>query len=78
MDTPPTEALDARGRRCSMLSMTVAQRITPLAEGTVLEVLTDDPAAPTEMPAWCRRTGHALLELETTGDTHRVLIRRGA
>lgn len=75
--TMATETLDARGRRCSMLSMTVAQRIAPLTAGTVLEVVTDDPAAPTEMPAWCRRTGHELVSLETSGDTHRLLLRRG-
>lgn len=71
------ESLDARGRRCSMLSMTVAERMSPLPVGTVLDVVTDDPAAPTEMPAWCRRMGHELVSLDTVGDEHRVRIRRG-
>lgn len=79
MDTnSQNESLDARGRRCSMLSVTVAERMSPLAPGTVLDVVTDDPAAPTEMPAWCRRMGHELLSLESIGDQHRMRIRRGA
>lgn len=75
--TPPNESLDARGRRCSMLSMMVAEKIGPLAPGAVLDVLTDDPGAPTEMPAWCRRSGHELLGLEPVGEEFRVRIRRG-
>ena len=73
----PTETLDARGRRCSMLSMMVAERMAGLSEGAVLEVITDDPGAPTEMPAWCRRCGHELLSLETLGEDQRLRIRRG-
>jgi tRNA 2-thiouridine synthesizing protein A len=71
------ESLDARGRRCSMLSMSVSQRMSPLPPGAELEVLTDDPAAPTEMPAWCKKMGHELLSFETNGDEHRMRIRRG-
>lgn len=70
------ETLDARGRRCSMLSMLVAGKIGALPPGAVLEVLTDDPAAPTEMPAWCRRTGHDLLSLEPLGEQFQLRIRR--
>lgn len=73
----PHESLDARGRRCSMLSMTVAERVKPLPPGAMLDVITDDPAAPTEMPAWCRRMGHELVSFETVGDEHRLRIRRG-
>lgn len=77
-ETAEIENLDARGRRCSMLSMMVAEKIEPLAPGTVLDVQTDDPGAPHEMPAWCKRTGHELLSLESEGEEYRVRIRRGA
>ncbi|HKY90972.1 MAG TPA: sulfurtransferase TusA family protein [Nevskiaceae bacterium] len=76
--TTPAEALDARGRRCSMLSMAVAQKMAAMASGAVLEVTTDDPGAPTEMAAWCRRTGNELLSHEAVGDDQRLRIRRGA
>lgn len=71
------ERLDARGSRCSMLSMTVSQRVTPMSPGAVIDVVTDDPATPTEMPAWCKKMGHELLSLETNGDEHHLRIRRG-
>lgn len=75
-ETSANESLDARGRRCSLLSMMVAEKISPLPPGTVLDVVTDDPGAPTEMPAWCRRMGHELLSLESIGTEFRVRIRR--
>lgn len=84
MPTPstsrPTEAaatLDARGRRCVLLSLAVAEAIEPLPASAVLEVLSDDPAAPSEIPAWCRRTGHELLTLEPEPESgYRLLLRR--
>ena len=72
-----TDTLDARGRRCSLLSMMIAERIAAVAPGNVLEVLTDDPGATTEVPSWCRRTGHELLALEPSGEGEkRIRIRR--
>jgi tRNA 2-thiouridine synthesizing protein A len=73
-----SENLDTRGRRCAMLSMMVAEKIEPMAPGNVLEVLTDDPGAPHEMPSWCQRTGHELVSLVQDGGDYRVRIRRGA
>lgn len=71
------ERLDARGRRCSLLSLMIAERIDEVAPGSVLEVLTDDPGATTEVPSWCRRTGHDLLALEAAGEgENRIRIRR--
>jgi len=71
------ESLDARGRRCSLLSMMIAERIADVAPGTVLEVLTDDPGASTEVPSWCRKTGHGLLAVESAGEGEtRIRIRK--
>lgn len=69
--------LDARGRRCALLSFAIAGTIGNVDSGEVLQVLSDDPAAPTEIPAWCRKVGHELLALEQRPDGHRALIRRG-
>lgn len=73
------EMLDARGRRCSLLSMMIAEKMSGVARGDVLEVLTDDPGAATEVPSWCRSTGNELLGLEPAGGgEHRIRIRRAA
>ena len=43
-----------------------------LPAGAVLTVTATDPAAPEDLPAWCRLTGHALL----TADHPTYRIRR--
>jgi tRNA 2-thiouridine synthesizing protein A len=73
------EMLDTRGRRCSLLSMMIAERIAAVEPGCVLEVLTDDPGATTEVPSWCRKTGHDLLAVEAAGEGEtRMRIRKHA
>jgi tRNA 2-thiouridine synthesizing protein A len=73
------EMLDTRGKRCSLLSMMIAERIADVAPGSILEVLTDDPGATTEVPSWCRRTGHELLGVEGAGEGEkRIRIRKHA
>jgi tRNA 2-thiouridine synthesizing protein A len=42
--------------------------------GDTLEVITDDAGAPTDLPAWCRMTGHTLV----SADPPVYVIRRGA
>ena len=37
------------------------ERVDP---GYVVRIVTDDPGAPRELPAWCRMTGHRLLEAD--------------
>jgi tRNA 2-thiouridine synthesizing protein A len=72
-----SETLDARGRRCSLLSLMIAEHIADVTPGSMLEVLTDDPGAATEIPSWCRRTGHELLAVEVAGDgAKRMRIRK--
>jgi tRNA 2-thiouridine synthesizing protein A len=37
------------------------ERVEP---GSLVRIVTDDPGAPRELPAWCRSTGHRLLEAD--------------
>jgi tRNA 2-thiouridine synthesizing protein A len=58
--TPP-EVLDCRGQRCPLPVISLARRLAELPVGAVLRVLADDPAAATDIPAWCRLRGQELL-----------------
>jgi TusA-related sulfurtransferase len=42
-----------------VLELARAARVHPT--GTVVTLLSDDPAAATDVPAWCRMLGHDLL-----------------
>jgi tRNA 2-thiouridine synthesizing protein A len=45
--------LDALGKKCPIPIIMLADRIREIAIGQTIEVLADDPAAKTDLPAWC-------------------------
>jgi tRNA 2-thiouridine synthesizing protein A len=60
---PPEEALvviDALGRKCPIPIIMLAERIGAVPIGSVIAVLADDPAAYTDIPAWCLMKSHSL------------------
>lgn len=60
---PATDAeWDAGGMGCGDLVLELRLRLGRLAPGRVLRVTASDPGAPEDIPAWCRLTGHALVE----------------
>jgi tRNA 2-thiouridine synthesizing protein A len=67
------ELLDCRGQRCPLPVIALARRLPELPVGTVLRVLADDPAAATDIPAWCRLRGQEYLGPADDGyDVRRV------
>ena len=60
---PAPEALiviDALGRKCPIPIIMLAEQIGAVPIGSVIAVLADDPAAYTDIPAWCAMKSHAL------------------
>ena len=53
--------LDCLGRPCPVPVVELARAARGLADGTVVQVLSDDPAARVDVPAFCRMRGHAYL-----------------
>ena len=49
----PTLTLDALGKKCPIPIIMLADRIREVPVGQLIEVLADDPAAKTDLPAWC-------------------------
>lgn len=70
--TPPAEWWDAGDLGCGELVMQLRMRLKEMAAGSVIRVTATDPAAPEDIPAWCRLTGHTLL----TADHPTYTIRR--
>jgi tRNA 2-thiouridine synthesizing protein A len=59
--TEPAAILDCRGQRCPLPVIALARRLPDLPAGAVLRVLADDPAAATDIPAWCRMRGQEFV-----------------
>ena len=49
---------------CPVPIIRLARAASTRASGSVIELLTDDPAAEYDVPAWCRLRGHELLTSE--------------
>lgn len=46
--------LDCRGLRCPLPVIELAKAWPGVAVGETVELLSDDPAAASDVPAWCR------------------------
>ncbi len=53
--------LDERGRRCPLPIIALNRAAMEHPAGTVIALLSDDPAATFDVPAWCRLKNATLL-----------------
>ncbi|MFH2007033.1 MAG: sulfurtransferase TusA family protein [bacterium] len=49
---------------CGELTMELKLQLERVAPGAQVRIVTADPGAPRDLPAWCRMTGHRLLEAD--------------
>ena len=74
----PRHRLDVKGLFCPLPILFAAKEMRKLLPGDHLEVLGDDPGIREDMPVWCERAGHRLLELENQdGGVIRSLVEKG-
>lgn len=53
--------LDCLGQRCPLPVIALARALPKVEIGDSVRVLTDDPAAAVDIPAWCRMRGQEFL-----------------
>lgn len=68
--------IDARGLVCPMPTIRLGQAIRKVEVGQLVGVLTDDPGSKENMAAWCKNTGHELVERSADEATARYTVRR--
>jgi tRNA 2-thiouridine synthesizing protein A len=64
--------LDCRGQACPVPVIELAKALPTVEVGDVVEVLSDDPAARHDIPAWCRMRGQEYV----SGEDQRYVVRR--
>ncbi len=69
--------LDCTGLLCPMPVVKVAQALSQMAAGEVLEVLADDQGVKADFPALCKGAGNEWLGFSQEGRVVRSLIRKG-
>lgn len=73
----PAQTVNALGLQCPLPVFHARDALHDLTAGEVLEVLADDPQAPSDFETWCPKHGHILLAIELKGQTFRILIAKG-
>ena len=73
---PPALTLDALGKKCPIPIIMLADRIREVPIGQTIEVLADDPAARTDMPAWCTLKSQEFVRASDLPVGWSFLIRR--
>lgn len=66
--------LDAKGLNCPLPILRAKAAIKDVPAGGTLEVLATDPGAVKDFDAFCRATGHKLLESGEDDGVYRFLI----
>ena len=68
--------IDALGRKCPIPIIMLAERIREVAIGETIAVLADDPAAKSDLPAWCQLKSQEFVGLRELGSGWSFLVRR--
>ena len=61
MEAPVGLLVDGEDRGCGELLLELHRRIRGLDEGTRVRLLTTDPGAALDLPAWCHLTGNHFI-----------------
>jgi tRNA 2-thiouridine synthesizing protein A len=72
------QTLDAKGLNCPLPILKAKKALATLPAGGTLEVLATDPGAVKDFAAFCRTTGHELVEQSQDGNVYRFVLRRKA
>ena len=75
-DMKADAVLDCVGLYCPMPIIQTADKIGEMGVGEVLEVVADDKGIVSDMPAWCKSTGHEFLGIEQRDGDYHVFLRK--
>ncbi|GGE48505.1 sulfurtransferase TusA family protein [Actibacterium pelagium] len=72
------DEIDAIGLLCPLPVLKARKRLKAMAPGTILRVVTTDPAALIDIPHFCAESGNELLGSEEDGENTIFLVRKTA
>lgn len=72
------KTLDTKGLNCPLPILKAKKAITEVPKGGTLEVLATDPGSVADFQAFCKSTGHTLVESTHEGSVYRFLIKHTA
>ena len=70
------QILDAKGLNCPLPILKASKALKDLSAGGTLEVLATDSGSVADFHAFCRTTGHELLEHAQHGNVYRFVLKK--
>jgi tRNA 2-thiouridine synthesizing protein A len=70
------DTLDLRGLKCPLPALFAKRALSRAAPGAVIEVITDDPMAPIDVPHMCHQEGYEVVETAVEQSVVRIRVRR--
>ena len=72
----PSRHLNLVGLKCPSPIVELNRAIKSMVAGEALTATADDPAFQLDVQAWCKRTGHLLVQLEQNSGKLTALIKK--
>ena len=72
----PDRQIDCIGLFCPMPIVKTREAIHDMTLGSLLAMLSDDPASDADMRSWSQITGHELVDISREGGVYRFLVRK--
>ena len=68
--------VDTRGLFCPMPVIKTSDALKNLDPGSIVEVVSDDPAIEFDLPAWCQSNGHTIRRSEKQSGVYRYFVEK--
>lgn len=76
MTPEASQTLDCKGLSCPMPMVKLAKAMKKMSSGEVLAMEGTDPGTKADIPDWCNKKGHALLESTEADGVFTYYIRK--
>ncbi|MBN9568125.1 MAG: sulfurtransferase TusA family protein [Alphaproteobacteria bacterium] len=67
---------DLQGLKCPLPALMARRALSHAKPGAEIEIATDDPMAPIDVPHMCRQEGYETLSIIRDGDRARMVLRK--
>ncbi|SEQ08165.1 sulfurtransferase TusA family protein [Piscibacillus halophilus] len=71
------KTLDAKGLACPMPIVKTKKAIGDIESGQILEVVATDAGAKSDLTAWCKSSGHELVDMNEDDGVFTFYIKKG-
>jgi len=76
MSINPDQTLDCSGMACPLPILKTKKAVDGMQVGQVLKMIATDPGSPSDMDAWCGKTGQELVAKEIEGEKFIFYIKK--